>query len=173
VVMLRSSMNFQRRTRTVEVGFQSTLNGQPKTQQEQQHHATPEPHKRLHRRVAEALNQDGTKKIMLLRLVERVAFEGLGFASLYSRDRGCRRRRSVFAVSFLNLRAHCLKTLALVHHFHHVTRDANADTSGEAHSIEDEIVASRAVLHITRCIARVALCAAATVTGDVAESIAV
>ena len=71
------------------------------------------------------------------------------------------------------MRAHRLKALTFVDHLHHVTRDANADTSGEAHSIEDEIVASRAVFHITRCIARMALCAAATVTGDVAESIAV
>ena len=51
--------------------------------------------------------------------------------------RRCRSRRTVLAVGFLDLRAHFLETLALIHHLHHVTRDADADRSAEAHTIED------------------------------------
>jgi hypothetical protein len=55
------------------------------------------------------------------------------------RNRRRRRGRSVFTVSFLDLRAHLLQALALIHHFHHVTRDAYADASSKAHSIKDRI----------------------------------
>ncbi|MEX0803314.1 MAG: hypothetical protein WD688_08370 [Candidatus Binatia bacterium] len=77
------------------------------------------------------------------------------FSTLWNRRRW--RGRSVLAVSFLNVRAHRLETLALIDHFHHVTRDTDADASGQAHSIEDKILGSRAVLDIARRIARVAL----------------
>jgi len=56
------------------------------------------------------------------------------FSTLWNRR--CRRGRSILAVSFLDLRADCLETLAFVDHLHHVTRDAYADVSGKAHSIE-------------------------------------
>jgi hypothetical protein len=52
------------------------------------------------------------------------------------RDRRRRRGRPILAVGFLNLRPHFLQAPALVHHSHHVTRDAYADASGQAHSIE-------------------------------------
>ncbi len=42
----------------------------------------------------------------------------------------------MFAVGFLNVHSHLLEMLPLIHHFHHVTRDADADASGEAHSIK-------------------------------------
>jgi hypothetical protein len=45
-------------------------------------------------------------------------------------------RWAVLAVRFLDLRAHFLETLALVHHFHHVTRDADADPSSQAHAVK-------------------------------------
>jgi type II secretory pathway pseudopilin PulG len=60
-----SSMNFQRRIEAVEVRFQSALNRQRETQQEQQHYATSESHNRLHRRVAAGFNQGGTKNYCL------------------------------------------------------------------------------------------------------------
>lgn len=47
------------------------------------------------------------------------------------------RRRPIFVVSFLDLRAHFPEALAFVHHFHHVTRDVYANTSSKAHVIED------------------------------------
>ena len=50
--------------------------------------------------------------------------------------RGRWSRRSVFAVRLLDLRSHFLQSFALIHHLHHVTRDAYADASGKAHSIE-------------------------------------
>jgi hypothetical protein len=56
------------------------------------------------------------------------------------------RRRSVFTVLLLDVRPHFLETFPLIHHLHHVTRDAYADTSGEAHSIKLQISASRHVL---------------------------
>ena len=60
-------------------------------------------------------------------------------AQLWNRWR--RRGGSIFAVGFLNLRAHFLQALALVHHFHHVTRDAYADASSKAHAIEFQFFA--------------------------------
>jgi hypothetical protein len=53
-----------------------------------------------------------------------------------SRNRRCRSRRPVFAVSSLDLRANLLERFALIHHLHHVTRDSNADASAQAHPIE-------------------------------------
>jgi hypothetical protein len=53
-----------------------------------------------------------------------------------------RRRRSgrpVLAVLLLDLGAHLPERFALIHHVHHVTRDAYADTSSQAHAIEDWI----------------------------------
>jgi hypothetical protein len=37
------------------------------------------------------------------------------------------------------MRAHFLEAVAFIDHFHHVTRDANADASSKAHAIEDWI----------------------------------
>jgi hypothetical protein len=88
-----------------------------------------------------------------------------------SGNRRCRGRRPILVVSFLYLGAHRLEALAFVDHFHHVTRDADADASSQAHPIEYEIGAGRAVFEIARCIARVALCTAAAITRDKAESI--
>jgi hypothetical protein len=90
---------------------------------------------------------------------------------LYSRDGRSRGRWAVLAVFFLDLRAHFLEALAFVRHLHHVTRDAYADVSGEAHAIEDRLFRRRAVFEITRGIARMAFRAAAAVTGDILESI--
>jgi DNA-binding transcriptional MerR regulator len=45
-------------------------------------------------------------------------------------------RRSILAIRLFNLCSHFLETLALIHHFHHVTRDADADVSAETHTIE-------------------------------------
>ena len=56
------------------------------------------------------------------------------------RDRRRRRGRPILAVGFLDLRAHFLQAPALIHHLHHVTRDAYADVSGEAHSIENQFI---------------------------------
>jgi hypothetical protein len=56
------------------------------------------------------------------------------------------RRRSVFTVLLLDVRPHFFETFPLIHHLHHVTRDAYADTSGEAHSIKLQISASRHVV---------------------------
>ncbi len=55
------------------------------------------------------------------------------------RNRWGRSRRPVLAVGFLNLRAHFLESFAFIHHLHHVTRDAYADVSSKAHSIEDRL----------------------------------
>jgi len=71
-------------------------------------------------------------------------------------NRRCGRGRSILAVGFLDLRAHFLEALAFVHHLHHVTRDADADASGQAHSIEFQIFGLRRILHVTRRVARVA-----------------
>jgi hypothetical protein len=54
-------------------------------------------------------------------------------------NRRCGRGRPILAVGFLDLRAHFLETFAFVHHSHHVTRDANANPSGQAHSIKDQV----------------------------------
>jgi hypothetical protein len=58
------------------------------------------------------------------------------------------------------LRAHFLETLALIHHLHHVTRDADADRSAETHAIEYRFF-GRVVCEIARSVARVPLLAAA------------
>ncbi len=52
------------------------------------------------------------------------------------RNRWRWRRRSIFTVLQLDLRSHFLEAFAFIHHLHHVTRDAYADPSGQAHSIE-------------------------------------
>ena len=54
-----------------------------------------------------------------------------------SRDGRRKGRGSILAVSLVDLGAHLFEALAFVDHLHHVTRDAYADVSGEAHSIED------------------------------------
>jgi hypothetical protein len=46
------------------------------------------------------------------------------------------RRRSIFAVRLLDLRSHFLESFTLIHHFHHVPRDADTDVSSEAHAIK-------------------------------------
>jgi hypothetical protein len=43
----------------------------------------------------------------------------------------------------------------LIHHSHHVTRDADADASREAHAIENRIRRCRTVFEITGCVAGV------------------
>jgi hypothetical protein len=53
-----------------------------------------------------------------------------------------RRGRTVFAVSCLYLRALFPETFPFIHHLHHVTRDAYADVSSQAHAIEYEIARS-------------------------------
>ena len=58
-------------------------------------------------------------------------------ASLRDRRRRC--GRSVLAVSVLDLGSHFFQTLSFVDHFHHVTRDADADVSGKAHSIKYQL----------------------------------
>ncbi len=94
--------------------------------------------------------------------------------SIYKlRHRRRRRGRSVFAVGFLDLRAHFFETSPFVHHLHHVTCDAYADASGKAHSIEDWFFRRRVVLEITKSIARVAVGAATAVARDIAESVPV
>jgi hypothetical protein len=50
------------------------------------------------------------------------------------------RRRTIFTVLLFDLRSHFLEAFAFIHHLHHVTRDANADVSSKAHSIEDRIL---------------------------------
>jgi len=72
-----------------------------------------------------------------------------------------RRRRPIIAVSLLDLRAYFLETLALIHHLHHVTRDADADRSAETHAIEYRFIGCRIVMKVTRRVARVPLLAAA------------
>ena len=44
--------------------------------------------------------------------------------------------RHLFAILLFDLRSHFLEAFASIHHFHHVTRDADADPSGQAHSIK-------------------------------------
>lgn len=92
---------------------------------------------------------------------------------VHLRHRRRRSRRSVFAVSFLDLRAHFSQTLALVDHFHHVTRDVDADASSEAHPIKDRVCRCRSILEITRSVARVAFRATAAIAWDVAKSFAI
>ena len=55
------------------------------------------------------------------------------------RHRRCGRGRPVLAVGILDLLAHFLEAFTLIHHCHHVTRDAYADPSGQAHSIKYQI----------------------------------
>jgi hypothetical protein len=74
---------------------------------------------------------------------------------------------------FFDSSPHLFEALAFVDHLHHVTRDAYADVSGEAHSIEERIFRGRAVFEITRSIARMAFRAAAAVTGDILEGVAI
>ena len=85
----------------------------------------------------------------------------------YSIERVALRRRSILAVSFLDLGSHLFQALASVHHLHHVNRDAYADASAKAHSIEDNIIGSCAVLDIEGCMARGVCGAAATVTSGI------
>ena len=94
-------------------------------------------------------------------------------ASFRSGNHKGRGRRSILAVGFLNLRAHFLEALAVVHHLHHVTRDADADPSSQAHSIENQFRRRRILLEVARRVARVALGAATTVTGNVAKRISI
>jgi hypothetical protein len=56
------------------------------------------------------------------------------------RNRRRRSGRAVFAVLVLDRGAHLLERFALVHHLHHVTRDAYADPSSKAHAIKDRIL---------------------------------
>ncbi len=62
------------------------------------------------------------------------------------RNRWRWRRRSVFAVLLLDVRPHFLEAFAFIDHLDHVTRDAYADPSGQAHSIELKIPRRRNVL---------------------------
>ena len=63
-------------------------------------------------------------------------------------NRWRRRCRPVFTVLLLDVRSHFLEALAFVHHLHHITRDAYANPSGQAHSIELQISGGRVVLHV-------------------------
>ena len=57
----------------------------------------------------------------------------------------CRRRRgrrSVFAVRLLDLCPHLLESFTVIHHLHHVTRDANTDASSQAHTIKYQFIGS-------------------------------
>jgi hypothetical protein len=78
----------------------------------------------------------------------------------FETESGNRKRRSrwsVLTVFLLDRCTHFLETFAFVLHLHHVTRDAYANVSGQAHSIEHQFVGSRAVLQVARCVARVPL----------------
>ena len=85
------------------------------------------------------------------------------------RNRRRRRGRSILTVSFLNLRAHRLEILALVHHFHHVTRDAYADFSADAHRVEFRLLWRRIIIDVAGSIARVAVVHTAAIARNVAE----
>ena len=81
------------------------------------------------------------------------------------------RRWSVLAVSALDLSAHFLQAFLSIDHLHHVTRDAYADVSGEAHSVENWFFRGRVVLEITGSVASVAVRTAPTIARNIAERI--
>jgi hypothetical protein len=72
-------------------------------------------------------------------------------------------------IRFLDVGSDVFQSLAFVHHFHHVTRDAYADFSADAHWVEFRLIWWRIILDVAGSIARVAVVHAAAVTGNVAE----
>ena len=76
-------------------------------------------------------------------------------------------------VRFVNVCTDVFQSLAFVHHFHHVTRDAYANFSGNAHWVKFGLLGWGIVLYITGGIARVAVVHAAAVTRNVPQGIAV
>ena len=76
-------------------------------------------------------------------------------------------------IRFLDVGSDVFQSLAFVHHFHHVTRDAYADFSADAHWIEFRLIWWRIILDVAGSIARVAVVHAAAVTRNVPQGIAV
>ena len=67
-----------------------------------------------------------------------------------SRNRRRWRRWTILTVAFFDLHSHFFEALTFVDHSHHVTRDADADVSAEAHSIDYRFFRRRVVLEIAR-----------------------
>ena len=76
-------------------------------------------------------------------------------------------------VRFLDICPHVSQPFAVIHHLHHVTRDAYTDFSTNAHGVEFGFVWRRIVLHIARRVACVAVVDATAVTRNVAEGFSI
>ena len=72
-------------------------------------------------------------------------------------------------VRFLDVCSDVFQALAFVHHFHHVTRDAYADFSADAHRVEFRLLWRRIILDVAGSIARVAVVHTAAIARNVAE----
>ena len=79
----------------------------------------------------------------------------------------------MFAVGLLDGGSNLFKPPAVVHHLHHVTSNAYADRSAEAHRIELRRVRRRVVLDVAGRIASVSVVDAAAVTWDVLQHLAI
>ena len=76
-------------------------------------------------------------------------------------------------VRFLDICPHVSQPFAVIHHLHHVTRDAYTDFSPNAHWVEFGLVWRRIVLYIAGRVACVAVVDAAAVTRNVAEGFSI
>ncbi len=74
------------------------------------------------------------------------------------------------AVTFDDDRSHFLNRFSFLLHFHHVTRDIDADPSASSMAVELEHIARPAVIsHVTTVVRRVANSVAAAETGDLLQ----
>ena len=73
------------------------------------------------------------------------------------------------AIRFLDVRTNIFQSLAFVHNLHHVTRDANADFSADAHGVKFRLIRRRIVFDIAGSVTRMPVVDTAAVTRNVAE----
>ena len=75
----------------------------------------------------------------------------------------------MMTVRFLDICSDVFQPVALIHHLHHVTHDAYADGSTNAHRVEFWLIRRRIIFHVARRITRMAVIPTAAVTRNITE----
>jgi len=81
----------------------------------------------------------------------------------------CWSRWSIVAIGFVDVCPDFFQSLAFVHHLHHVTRDAYADLSTDAHGVELWLRRRRVILDVAGRIARVTVVYTSAITWNEVE----